>query len=436
VDGSTTESATPSTSPTQTPNDPQRAARLVQLAKRWHRRYVGIEWSNFFVIGTIALAMLVALGCAALVVLTLLRIGIDAFDHTWVEDLLPEANWTNAAFGGAMLVLAAGGRTFLSEYLGDVQFWTTYEDTSTKNRKRREILDACTDTLRHVLADAKCDRVVIVAHSLGTTVALDSILALARENRANHPDDESKGTMGLEKISHFVTMGSPIDKVHYFFESNAGSYHRYNRVVEELRGDIGTWPFAWNAKARVRWINFWDRADIISDALFTPTNRAYDTISVDNVETNNLTWPDPAGAHLAYFENAQVIETVFRATFDASFEWPARRGLEPTKDATRDAVLASQESRASTNFFHWMLVWLPWLVIGGAIAVKRGVFPPSLAAAALAPLAIVFLVRVAARPARPIDFETDEPRPAPKAEAEGANAVAPEAVEGDDEEAA
>jgi hypothetical protein len=232
-------------------------------------------------------------------------------------------------------------------------------------------------------------------------------------------------------------MGSPIDKVHYFFESYAGRYHRYNRVVEELRGDIGTWPFARDAKARVHWINFWDRADIISGALYTPTNRAYATIRVDNVHTNNLGWPNPAGAHLGYFENAQVIEAIFRATFDDAFELGARTGVEEPKDAERDAVLASQESFASTAIVHRMLLAVPWLVVAGAIAVKLGA-RSWIAASALVPLAIVVFVMLAARPVRPIEVQPPEATPAAKKDAQAVDALPSPAPteDGDDEEAA
>jgi hypothetical protein len=103
-------------------------------------------------------------------------------------------------------------------------------------------------TFSHVLNDPTCERVTIVAHSLGTSIAHDALLALTRRNRAHQAGDPIAGPVPLKKIEHFVTMGSPIDKIEYFFESYSSSSHRYKRVIEALRGDIGTPPFSRNGK--------------------------------------------------------------------------------------------------------------------------------------------------------------------------------------------
>ena len=118
--------------------------------------------------------------------------------------------------------------------------------------------------MTHVLEDEACGRVIVVAHSLGTAVAMDTLLRLGRYNRARDRENPMEGPLPLEKLRCFVTMGSPIDKIHYFFESYRSSYHRYVRVVEALRGDISTAPFAKNRKPHIHWINVWDRGDAIS----------------------------------------------------------------------------------------------------------------------------------------------------------------------------
>ncbi|MGD9332157.1 MAG: hypothetical protein PVJ53_12650, partial [Desulfobacterales bacterium] len=91
------------------------------------------------------------------------------------------------------------------------------------------------DLISHVLQDPDCKRAVMVAHSLGTAVAHDVLLQAARHNRAYNATDPISGPIPLEKMTHWVTFGSPIDKIQYFFESYKSRHHRYKRVVEELR---------------------------------------------------------------------------------------------------------------------------------------------------------------------------------------------------------
>lgn len=381
---------------------PAQAARLVALARCWRWGYVGIELKNLFALITIALAMgLIALGAIALV-LWVLQHAVPALAHGPLGNLLPKADWKTAASGAGLLLVAVGGGRFLSDFLGDVQFWTTYEETSVKNRKRREILDRCSNTLRHVLADDLCTRVVLVAHSLGTTVAFDTLLALARTNRSQSPRDETQGSIRLDKIQHFITLASPIDKVHYFFESHAGKYHRYNRVVEELRGDIGTYPFARSGRPLIHWINFWDRADVISGALHTPTNRAFPSLTVDNVETSNLRLPDANAAHSAYFQNARVIGTIFGTVFDNTHNFalapmhtpPGKAEPRPDYSAQR---LGPGQVRSSANVFHALLLTLPWVAVAAALSAWADVgwLASGLGAIAAAIVVLVVVVSVA-----------------------------------------
>ena len=105
------------------------------------------------------------------------------------------------------------------------------KETDEKHAKRSAILGQATLVLEHVLADRRCARVVVVAHSMGTAIAMDALLQLGRHNRARTADNPIRSPLPLEKIVVFVTMrGSPIDKIHFFFESSESAYHRYIRV--------------------------------------------------------------------------------------------------------------------------------------------------------------------------------------------------------------
>jgi hypothetical protein len=340
------------------------AERMEWLARQWRRRYVRIELRNLFYVTTAALALLlVGLGlvaiAAGLLQLTSGILPVELLTRLGEDSLKPSA--ANVTVAAGVILAALGGGRFLRDFLGDVQFWTTYEETAAKGQKRRDILDTCAKSLEHVLRDPACQRVVVISHSLGTTVAFDTILELARRNRATGVADSNEGKLRLGKIQHFITLASPIDKVHYFFESHAGKYHRYNRVVEEVRGDIGVPPFSKSGKPLVHWINFWDRADIIGGSLETPANRGLPSIRVDNVEVGSFFFPAPGAAHSAYFEHEGVIETIYRVVFDDaySFEHPPQK---PDNDPDFDAArVESGVGERSTTPFQALMILLPWL---------------------------------------------------------------------------
>lgn len=105
--------------------------------------------------------------------------------------------------------------------------------------------------------------------------------------------------------------------MHYFFESHKGKYHRYNRVVEDVRGDIGTRPFSYGGEARIHWFNFWDRGDIISGSVETasPDNPKLFETAVHNHEVASFSLPIGGASHGAYFTNRYFVGTVYEVVF-------------------------------------------------------------------------------------------------------------------------
>lgn len=303
---------------------PERQTKLLDLARQWRKSYIFSEIFNMLVILTLLIAIglgigaflaLIAMGLKILNDLTLFGPFLEEYGLSWVQGWVAPT-WKNMSGVGLFLATLFGLTRFLKDYLGDVQLWSTYEETDSKYKTRKEILKRGTDMLRHVLSDNQCDRVVVIAHSLGTAIAMDSLLNVGRYNRARHLAAPMKGPLPLEKLDHFVTMGSPIDKIHYFFESHLGRYHRYNRVVDEVRGDIGTAPFSRiNPLPHVHWVNFWDKGDIISSSLETPTNSRNAAVRVDNIHVSSLWFPLPGASHSAYFSNQCVLEKLYGIIF-------------------------------------------------------------------------------------------------------------------------
>ena len=312
---------------------------LVDVAKRWHRACARAEFSALAILVTIALALCVVTG---LLLLTAVGIATSLQGATF-NDRTPlglarylQENWTIYTMVGGMGLLVTGLTGGLRDYLGDVVFWTTYEETQTRYEKRGQILAEVRTYVDHITRQADCDRVVVVSHSLGTAVAVDAILAEARDARALLTAERQTARDRLRKIKHVVTYGSPIDKIHYFFERDPAQ-HRYHRVVEDLRGDIGTEPFGdGNGNPLVHWVNFWDRADVISGTLESPNSRKYPLLSVRNVEVSRRGLLNPVRAHTGYLTQAAVLDPLSEIILNGSLPaTTAKSGTPSPPDAVR-----------------------------------------------------------------------------------------------------
>jgi hypothetical protein len=309
--------------------------------------------------------------------------------------------WLDPSFGTAAglvvsLGLALGLGRFLTAYMGDVEAWATYEETDEKHERRARVMASGCALLSHVLSDPKCARVVVVAHSLGTSVAHDTLLALANSNRARNAQDPIAGPVPLDKIRHFVTMGSPIDKINYFFESYRSAWHRYGRVIETLRGDISEVPFSRNGKPYIHWVNYWDEADVISGPLQSPVGPDSLAHLVDNVHVANLRFASPGRSHSAYFESRVVVGQLFEAICLNRHSY-ADAPLKPDGKGYDLAArrLGPGEGRGRAAGFHAGVLALPWIGLAYLVFFLADLRP--LAAASLWLMLGVGLALVAAR---------------------------------------
>jgi len=303
---------------------------LVALARKWKRRYVLTEVRNFVAMLSILLALAVITFSFAQVALFALAAVPNLLTGAGLgnlNDQLPDwaqPNMRNAVTLGFGALLFLGLKGFLVDRLADVEAWSAYKETDERYARRKAVLDRCVGLLSHVFSRPGCERVVIVGHSLGTSVAYDSILSAVHVNRATNPQAPTFGQIDFSKLSHFVTLGSPIDKIAYFFESFRTRERRYRKIYNEFRGDIGTAPFTRAAgQLKVHWINVWDRLDIISGSVESPApdtihenRKALPLIMVDNVHVNNMAYMNPGAAHNAYFDNAKAVEILSEVILD------------------------------------------------------------------------------------------------------------------------
>jgi pimeloyl-ACP methyl ester carboxylesterase len=303
------------------------AQQLVTMARKWHRFHLRTQLLH---LGVFALVAMTGLAALALIVTGLLVVlakasTIPVLVHLAGDDAL-KTDLPHALGLLSLLLGAVGVRAFLRDYVGDIQQFVTYEDAQPLYDRRQKILAMGTRTLRHVLLDPNCERVVIVGHSLGTAVALDAVLQLRASNQAANPSASAgevmKGPLPLDRIQHFITCGSPIDKINYFFAALRSMSRSYESLIEDLRGDITSVPFSGGGRQPyVHWINFWDRGDPISGPIESVAGDVIREQRVDNVQIASYVWPDPAKSHDGYFRHRAMVGTIFGAAFTDQFSF-------------------------------------------------------------------------------------------------------------------
>lgn len=297
---------------------PEQAADLHKIARAWRSALRRSQWEVLFV-GMVASLLLMGLVTLALgsAIRLLLLWGLPA---AWFGALAERAMvlplWILAVCAILLPLTAWFAGAFFRNFLSDVVFWTTTFEKDTRHQKRRDILKACEATLRHVLEDQQCTRVVVVGHSLGTAIAYETLLNLGRRARAE-AGDRAGGPPALEallpKLSHFITLGSPIDRISYFFNLHYSRYHRFNRVVEELAGNTSDPPFRLNKVRSLQWINLRDPADPVASRLFAPRSAWPNREEIVEIEVASSHVPDPVGAHVGYFGAKLSAKVLFDA---------------------------------------------------------------------------------------------------------------------------
>jgi len=351
---------------------PDRLKRHLKLAHVWRRAYIFEELRNAAVLSTLTLLIVLLAGGALFGTIMLLKLLVAAhvvpsMPGNHGQPLQPYFKTAVGVLSSLAGLLGVG--RLLTDYLGDVEAWATYEETDAKHVARDKVLDQSMELLTHVLCDDACKRVVVVAHSLGTSIAHDALLALTHRNLARDQRDPMDAAVPLSKIDQFVTLGSPIDKIEYFFESYSSQSHRYKRVVEALRGDIGSEPFSHRHIPHVHWINFWDEGDAISGALQSPSGKAQYLQRIDNVHVATYAFPAPAASHFGYFENRTVISSLFEIIYRSKFSfWPATKGLALPPEQYEERCLGPGQLPKGRRTLLLIALAIPWVTLAGLMA--------------------------------------------------------------------
>jgi hypothetical protein len=174
-------------------------------------------------------------------------------------------------------LLVVGGQTlaqsWVVNFFGDVQIYTTRDENSEFFAMREAILECVTKTIIDASSGTAneghgYDRVYVLAHSLGSTIAMD---ALIRFFEATEQAPELKPA--LRRVRSFVTFGTSLEKTKYFFDVNNPSpslaLEQWN---DDLYGalftpDAGELQKPNDSAEGIFWLNDWYFEDAVCNAI-------------------------------------------------------------------------------------------------------------------------------------------------------------------------
>jgi hypothetical protein len=170
--------------------------------------------------------------------------------------------------------------------LNDITIYNTTDEKSAFYDIRKTILDGSVNALKYLLEaenandQPKYPKILVAAHSLGSQVAFDTF------NRLNflacHGEIiELSGVPVNNRFAGFVSFGSPLDKIAFFFRDRIGEEEYLRRqILQNFHGfkvkdlDGKTYPFQIGKDQKfnklfedIPWLNFYDKKDYVSGGL-------------------------------------------------------------------------------------------------------------------------------------------------------------------------
>lgn len=244
----------------------------------------------------------------------------------WWECLIAFAVWGFLVWGGLRL------RSILTSYAGSlVAYLSPYKDSKWDDL-RSNIQQVGMNAGRLVLDGylyskwiPEYEKIVFVAHSLGSVIAYDTLNALINCEAAKRADGAVNPA--VERIKSLITLGSPLDKTAFLFRVQFKvSPDRLDQegelretmvcAVQPLITDYDLYRFKTPSPHRPKWINLWSKKDIISGKL-----EYYDDPNISPNEPRhiqNLVDPEASKwivAHNQYWTNKLLRKTVYDELF-------------------------------------------------------------------------------------------------------------------------
>jgi len=202
-----------------------------------------------------------------------LAIGVLAVIGGTLIYLMAEARFVHGSMGVrgvAFLVLVSLafqiGRALLVDFIvgffGDVQIYTTRDENDAKFFGLRDgILDEAVTAIMRAMSPRtnggrRYDRVVVLAHSLGATIATDAIVRLRQVCEQGALTREEFG-----RVRAFIMLGSSLEKTQYFFNvagvAPSISYEAWRgKAYEDVFSSDPAHQKS-GAHGRIFWANYW-----------------------------------------------------------------------------------------------------------------------------------------------------------------------------------
>ena len=210
-------------------------------------------------------------------------------------------------------ILGKGEKIFV-DFVGDV---VVYTSTNLKDKTfeiRKKILDGAFEQLKIILECGKYENIIVAGHSLGSVISYDAINKINNEMLFNDKLRECSG-----KLKGFITFGSPLDKIAFFFREHTldeeyirrqllANYHNFKNKDLNLKSDTIRISTPYKAYLNhVKWLNFWNINDPVSGKL-----DFYDVDENIDIPLNNK-W---GVCHLEYWEHEEMYNRIIKEFFN------------------------------------------------------------------------------------------------------------------------
>lgn len=218
----------------------QRKALVHNPKAVWHR--------------VIAIIVLTVLGGACITAMALARFRHGALG--WQGVGLIVLIFVAFQLGYALLI------GFMVGFFGDVEIYTTRDENDSRfYAMRDQILDVTVEAMMRAISPQlngghRYDRVIVLAHSLGASIAMDALTRLYQLSLQGAVTHEE-----FDRIRAFITAGSSLEKTRYFFDvSGATPTASFEHWRNDAYGTIFTCdPHALDRPNGhgVFWANYW-----------------------------------------------------------------------------------------------------------------------------------------------------------------------------------
>ncbi len=190
-------------------------------------------------------------------------------------------------------------KKYFVDYIGDIEVYVTRDSKSARFAAREQIRSSAVDAIKAALMSTEnYTEVLVFGHSLGSVIGLDAIRELRREAGRTALTGAQ-----FDRLTCFVTFGSPLEKTRFFFErispNDPGQWRDFlDEVQKTFLEDAET--------RRIYWTNFWYFADVVANSLESYNDGVPDLVRLYRLRKRGV-W-----VHSDYVLDAHFLAPVYR----------------------------------------------------------------------------------------------------------------------------